>query len=112
MVGRQVRDPAAVDAMLATAPGQTLLGWSRALDVALLDHDPALPADRAWGGALLLVVLGLLLLVARRIRYPVFRHEGAISDASAARRRWRAWRRGGSGSPTLRRSTSSTSHAA
>ena len=79
MVGRQVRDPAAVDAMLATAPGQTLLGWSRALDVAVLDHDPALPADRAWGGALLLVVLGLLLLVARRIRYPVFRHEGAIS---------------------------------
>jgi hypothetical protein len=78
-VGRQVRDPAAVDAMLATGPGRALLGWSRALDVALLDHDPALPADRAWGGALLLVVLGLLLLLGRRIRYPVFRHEGAIT---------------------------------
>ena len=65
VVGRQVRDPAAVDAMLATAAGRTLLGWSRALDVALLDHDPALPADRVWGGALLLVILGLLLVLGR-----------------------------------------------
>ncbi len=79
VVGRQVRDPAAVDAMLATAAGRTLLGWSRALDVALLDHDPALPADRVWGGALLLVILGLLLVLGRRIRYPVFRHEGAVT---------------------------------
>ncbi len=79
VVGRQVRDPAAVDAMLATTTGRTLLGWSHALDVALLDHDPALPADRVWGGALLLVVLGILLVVGRRIRYPVFRHEGAVT---------------------------------
>ena len=79
VVGRQVRDPAAVDAMLATAGGRSVLGWSRALDVALIDHDPALPADRVWGGALLLVALGLLLVLGRRIRYPVFRHEGAVS---------------------------------
>ena len=92
IVGRQVLDGPAVQSFAATPAAERLLGWGRVFDIAVLDHDPELPVDRSWLAIAVLAVSGLVLLVARRRPYPVFRHEArpsvratATTDGSAAR---------------------------
>lgn len=88
LVGEQVRDPDAVVTLLDTPAAGVLIGWGRSLEVALLEHDPELPIDRSLPAMLALVGLGIFLLLARRLAYPVFRHEAASSG----------WTRGASAS--------------
>ncbi len=78
LVGEQVREPPAVVALLESPAAGTLIGWGRTLEVALLEHDPALPIDRSLAAMGTLVGLGIFLLLARRLPYPVFRHEAAV----------------------------------
>ncbi len=75
LYGTQARRQPDVQAFATTEPAALLLGWGRVFDITLLDHDPKLPVDRFWVGVLGLAGTGLLLLVARRRPYPIFRHE-------------------------------------
>jgi hypothetical protein len=55
----------------------SLLGWAQVLRAAIIDQDPSLPVDHLWLGPILFVCLALLLLVAERIGYPIFRATAA-----------------------------------
>ena len=84
IVGRQVLDGPAVQALAATPGAEDLLGWGRVFDIAVLDHDPELPIDRSWLAMAVLAMSGLALLVARRRPYPIFRHEARPSTRATA----------------------------
>ena len=84
LVGRQVLDAAAVQALAATPAAEALLGWGRVFDIALLDHDPELPVDRSWLAIAILGGAALTLLLARRRPYPAFRHESPAVGWTAA----------------------------
>ncbi len=71
------RDP--VDALLTTRVGTVLGAWGRVLRTAWIDREPGLPVNRPWLAPALLIGAALLLLVGRRIGYPVFR----ATDAAA-----------------------------
>jgi hypothetical protein len=77
VVGRQVRAQAELQSLLTLPWVSRLLGWANVLEFAYLDHDPRLPVDRLWLAPLLLLVLAALLLVGRRVGYPVFELERA-----------------------------------
>jgi hypothetical protein len=53
--------------------------WGRVLRTAWIDREPGLPVNRPWLAPALLIGAALLLLVGRRIGYPVFR----ATDAAA-----------------------------
>lgn len=78
--GAQVTDRDPLDALFASPPGSILGGWGRELRTAWIDRDPDLPVNRPWLAPLLLLGFAGLLLVGRRIGYPVFR----LTDAAAA----------------------------
>ena len=71
--GRQGSDPGAVARLLEGPQVRLMLGWAQVLRGALIDHDPELPVDRLWIGPILFVVLAALLLLGRRVGYPIFR---------------------------------------
>ncbi len=48
------------------------MGWANILPFAYLDHDPRLPVDRLWLAPVLFLALAALLLLGRRVGYPVF----------------------------------------
>ncbi len=84
VVGRQVRAPGELQGLLTLPWVSRLLGWANVLEFAYLDHDPRLPVDRLWLAPLLFLVLAALLLLGRRIGYPVFELEKAgITPTSA-----------------------------
>lgn len=75
LIGEQVRRAPSVQALKASRLGDELLGdWLQVLEAAQLDHDASLPVDRLWVALLALAGMGVLLLVARRLPYPAFRH--------------------------------------
>ena len=71
--GRQGSDPGAVARLLDGPQVRLMLGWAQVLRGALIDHDPELPVDRLWIGPILFVGFAGLLLVGRRVGYPIFR---------------------------------------
>ncbi len=84
VVGRQVRAEAQLASLLTLPWVDRLVGWGNVLPFAYLDHDPRLPVDQLWLAPFLFGVLAALLLIGRRIGYPVFVLEpGALAPATA-----------------------------
>ncbi len=75
VVGLQVRAEAQLAGLLTLPWIDRLVGWANVLPFAYLDHDPRLPVDRLWLAPLLFVCLAGLLLIGRRVGYPVFELE-------------------------------------
>jgi hypothetical protein len=78
VVGRQVRAEAQLASLLTLPWVDRLAGWGNVLPFAYLDHDPRLPVDQLWLAPILFLALAALLLIGRRIGYPVF-----VLDAGA-----------------------------
>ncbi|MGH9249898.1 MAG: hypothetical protein ACRD0W_10335 [Acidimicrobiales bacterium] len=76
-VGRQTRDQATVDQFLALPWVDGLIGWTRLLRLAHVEHDLSLPVNRAWVGPILFVLAAGLLLMGLQVGYPRFRVEDA-----------------------------------
>jgi len=72
VVGRQVRDPGAVNRFVSLPWIRELLGRAQILRGAIIEHDQSLPVDRLWLGPILFVALAATLAYGRRIGYPVF----------------------------------------
>lgn len=79
LVGEQVREAPTVEALLETRPARVQIGWGRTLRAAIVEHDPSLPLERAWLGVIALAAVAALLLLARRLAYPIFRHEAGAA---------------------------------
>lgn len=77
VVGRQVRAPGELQGLLTLPWVSRLIGWANVLEFAYLDHDPRLPVDHLWLAPVLFLALAGLLLVGRRVGYPVFELEAA-----------------------------------
>lgn len=78
--GTQVTDRDPLDDLFAAPPGSILGAWGRELRTAWIDRDPDLPVNRPWLAPLLLLAFAGLLLIGRRVGYPVFR----LTDTAAA----------------------------
>ena len=76
-VGQMLRDRELISRVLAEPGVRSVLGWGRALRVGLVDHDPSLPVDHLWLGPIAFVLAAGLLVVGRRIGYPLFRAGGS-----------------------------------
>jgi hypothetical protein len=72
IVGRQVRDPGAVNRFVSLPWIRELLGPAQVLRSAIIEHDGSLPVDRLWLGPILFVALAAAMAYGRRIGYPVF----------------------------------------
>lgn len=72
LVGRQVRDPGAVNRFVSLPWVRELLGRARVLRGAIIEHDQSLPVDRLWLGPILFIALAAALAYGRGIGYPVF----------------------------------------
>lgn len=82
--GTQVSDRDPLDELFATRPGSILGAWGRELRFAWIDRRPDLPLDRPWLAPTLLVAFALLLLIGRRIGYPIFRSADAPGSLDPA----------------------------
>ncbi len=83
-VGAVTRDRDAIARFLAQPGVRSALGWGRKLRTAVIDHDPSLPVDHLWLGPILFVAVGGLLLVGRRIGYPLFHATGRSGSGQPA----------------------------
>ena len=85
--GTQETDRTPLDDLFASPAGHVLGTWGRELRTAWVDREPGLPVDRDWRAAAILLLFATLLVVGRRIGYPVFRSStapGAIGVPGAA----------------------------
>ncbi len=80
VVGRQVRAEAQLESLLTLPWVARLIGWANVLPFAYLDHDPRLPVNRLWLAPLLFLAFSALLLLGRRVGYPVFELEPAAGS--------------------------------
>lgn len=71
--GTQETDRRPLDDLFSSPAGHVLGTWGRELRTAWVDREPGLPVDRDWRAPAILLGVAALLVVGRRIGYPVFR---------------------------------------